>query len=490
LRSTDASALRILFNAGRLETADRAVPRRRAGEHEDSARGMPDAQIPNFEVRLIRQEVGTAADVPAPADRGAARNGGVPRELPGLDLTLAEWLSDSFPFCDFDRFAEALAADAPGGAFEIRLSGEARGLAPAALQVVTRCQRLAAHRNAASACELFERVLAGHRRYHDLTRPQAASVYARALDTWQWLLRLDREAGLAPQLAALFRHIARLVTEAGAGADSERRAPGGVGQACVDDRARHGTWITDELLAELDVDLATRVRVHRLLGGRRRPPTAADPLTAEVALLDDADALSFFSIDSAAYLDDFGAERAERKVARTLARLRPASRAWLRGLRLRTTVARLVQQELAHRAAAGPGGGSLAAAPCKSVGAAIVGAGSDAVGPIRGGKPSRATAIARSRLAAGLAGGAGIARTRTGALLARAAALGALAAHPPGPETATAAPRAVAVTCARSAPASDIAAAPRARQRIIATAGANPARTKRPTVAAVNLRER
>src|SRR5579864_3967993 len=119
----NASALRILFNAG-----------------------------PRLQVEI--------------ADTGEAA-GRLLRPLPGLDLALAEWQSDAFPFRDFDRLAETLAADAPGGAFEIRLSGESRRLAAAAQQVVTRCQRLAARRNAASASELFERVLAGHRRLHD-----------------------------------------------------------------------------------------------------------------------------------------------------------------------------------------------------------------------------------------------------------------------------------------------------------------------------------
>jgi hypothetical protein len=362
VRSMNASALRILFNAG----------------------GRLQVEI---------------------ADAGLAGGRQRPqRPLPGLDLTLAEWQSDSFPFRDFDRLAETLAADAPGGAFEIRLSGESRGLAAAARQVVTRCQRLSARRNAASACDLFERALAGHRRLHDRTRPAAASVYAHALDTWQWLLHLDPEAGLAPQLAALFHDVERLAAAAG--------TPAGA-----------GAWVTDELLAELDVDLAVRVRVHRLITGRRPASNAADPFTAEIALLHDADALSFFSFESAAWLDDFGAEQAAHQVAHALARLRPVSRALLRGLRLHTTVARLIQREereLARRTVLSPAGAG----------------GAVAAGPVRGARPSRAIAIARSRMAAGMAGGAGIAPTRTGALLARAAALGALAAPPVRPRAA------------------------------------------------------
>jgi len=349
---------------------------------------------------------------------------------PGLELILAEWQSDSFPFRDFDRFVETLAADAPGGAFEIRLSGEPHGLAAAALQVVTRCQRLAARRNAASTGKLFERVLAGHRRLHDRIHPPAASIHAHALDTWQWLLRLEPEAGLAPQLAALFHDVDRLAAAAGtaatggvAGALGTAAADGTpAGQPCFDHPVRRGAWVTDELLADLDVDLAVRVRSHRLIAGRH-PSTAAGPLAAETALLDDADALSFFSLESAAYLDDFGAEQTARQVAHALSRLRPASRAWLQALRLRTAVARLLGEEIARRTSPVQTGGARAAAT----------AGTVATGPVRGAKPSRATAIARSRMAVGMAGGAGIARTRTGALLARAAALGALTAPPSRP---------------------------------------------------------
>jgi len=405
LRSMNVSALRILFNAGRRGTADGALARpeagEHAGEHQEHAHGMLAARIPNVEVRLVHPAPAAAADASGAASGGAGDAGGGRSALPGLDLTLAEWQSDAFPFRDFDRLAETLAADAPGGAFEIRLSGETRRLAPAARQVVTRCQRLAGRRNAASGCELFERVLASHRRLHDRTRPPAAAVHAHALDTWQWLLRLDPEAGLAPQLAALFHDVDRLAAEAGS-------------PPCAEDRARRGVWIADDLLAELDLDLAVRVRVHRLIAGRRRPPGAADPFAAEIALLEEADALSFFSFESAAYFDDLGAEQTARQVARALARLRPASRAWLRGLRLCTAVARLLERELARHAAPSPVGASFAAVSSEAAGA----------GPTRGARPSRATAIARSRLTAGMAGGAGIARTRTGALLARAAALG------------------------------------------------------------------
>jgi hypothetical protein len=412
------------------------------------------------------------------AARGQAAIDAVPPagsgELPGLDLTLAEWAADSFPFSDFDRYAEALAADAPGGAFEIRLSGEAGRLAPAARQVALRCQRLAGRRNDAFAGELCDRVLACHRRLHGMPRPRAAASYAHALDTWQWLLRLDPEAGLALQLAALFHEAWRLVPEHDGGDRPDLAAgPAGrtrLGREHASGQARPasamGAWMADELLADMGLDLATRVHVHRLIAGHQRPPadgdqaTAADRAPAALAtgsaLLDDADALSLLSLDSARYLCEFGADSTARLVARALARLRPAARAWLRELRLHRTVALMLESELP------PAGAAVVRPDVAPVTFPAASYQTQAATP-----PTRSTSaavtMARKRLAAGMAGGAGLARTRVGALLARAAVLGDLAVHPAGQGTAAAA---------------------RARSTVVAMATAQPTRAKRSAAAA------
>ena len=65
----------------------------------------------------------------------------------------------------------------------------------------------------------------------------------------------------------------------------------------------------------------------------------------------DADALSFFSLNSAGYLDYFGPEATHRKVAYTLRRLRPEARRYLDGLRLRPVVAAALAEELGALAA-------------------------------------------------------------------------------------------------------------------------------------------
>ena len=68
----NASALRILFNAGRrlaAEAADEAQAQPGAGEHEEHPHAELDGQIPNVEVRLVHPALAAAAP-------GAAGHGG------------------------------------------------------------------------------------------------------------------------------------------------------------------------------------------------------------------------------------------------------------------------------------------------------------------------------------------------------------------------------------------------------------------------------
>ena len=59
----------------------------------------------------------------------------------------------------------------------------------------------------------------------------------------------------------------------------------------------------------------------------------------EIALLNDADALSFFALNSSGYADYFGPAQTRRKVAWTWRRMREPARARLRTVRLRQDVA-------------------------------------------------------------------------------------------------------------------------------------------------------
>lgn len=253
-------------------------------------------------------------------------------KLPSLSLTSQEWESPRFPFYEFDTKMDTLN---PG---LLHLAAERERLPGMALEVLTRCQRLVGRRNASSSTPLFERALERHRALHDLDKPLVRADWAHALDVWQWTVRLEPGAGLAVQLAALFHDIERLVSEADARV--EHRAADY--QGFKDEHARRGAEMADRSLASAGVDAKTRERVARLIAGHEHPPTPDDPDALDLALLNDADSLSFLSLNSPGYVDWFGPEAARRKVAWTLARLRPDARLRLEGVRLRPDVAEML----------------------------------------------------------------------------------------------------------------------------------------------------
>ena len=274
--------------------------------------------------------------------RSLERDGQRPfTDLPRLHLTAADWDSPSFNFYDFDFRVDVLAES---GLFALVLAGDAERLPRVAAEVFTRCQRHMDRRNAASRTVLFDRVLEAHRDLHELAKPLVRADWNHALDTWQWTLRLDRDADLAVQLAALLHDVERLLTEADA--RIEHRA--GEYQEFKDDHARRGAELAAATLAAAGVDSGTSAHVARLIASHERPPAPGDPDAADLALLNDADALSFFSLNSVGYLDYFGPEPARRKVAWTLRRLRPAARRHLAGMRLVPEIAAAIAAELAE----------------------------------------------------------------------------------------------------------------------------------------------
>lgn len=267
------------------------------------------------------------------------------RGLPGLSLSVEEWESPFFNFYEWDAQVDAL-AESQDGPFLLALFGRDEERSRALGGILTRCQRVMDRRNEASRGALFDRVLAAHRQAHDLAKPLVRADYDHALDTWQWGLRLAPRAGLAAQLAALCHDVERLDSEADA--RSEHRAADY--QAFKDEHAARGADRADALLGEAGVDAETRRRTARLIAAHERPPGAADAADEEgeaIALLNDADALSFFSLNSVGYLDYFGPEPTRRKVAYTLGRLRPAARHYLTGMRLPSLVAAELAQERA-----------------------------------------------------------------------------------------------------------------------------------------------
>lgn len=265
-------------------------------------------------------------------------------EIPSLPLCIETWESQSFNFYDLDALLDDM-AERTAGPFALLLAGEGERLPGFAREVLTRHQRLMDWRNTASRTTLFDRVLAEHRALHDLAKPLVRADYNHALDTWQWALRLEPEADLAVQLAALFHDVERLVSEADVRIEHHSANTANY-QDFKDDHALKGAWMADQTLARAGVDERTRRRTARLISEHERPPAAGDPEAREIALLNDADALSFFSLNSVGYLDYYGPEQTRRKVAYTLRRLRPGSLRYLDGMRLRPEVAETLAEAL------------------------------------------------------------------------------------------------------------------------------------------------
>lgn len=281
-----------------------------------------------------------AAEFPAVELRWTPDRG----EIPSLPLSIETWVSQFFNFYDLDALLDDM-AERRTGPFALLLAGDEERLPGFAREVLTRYQRLMNRRNAASRNALFDRVLAEHRALHDLAKPLVRADCNHALDTWQWALRLEPEADLAVQLAALFHDVERLVSEADVRIEHHAANTANY-QNFKDDHALKGAWMADQTLARAGVDERTRRRTARLIAEHERPPAADDPEASEIALLNDADALSFFSCNSVGYLDYYGPEQTRRKVAYTLRRLRPGSLRYLDGMRLRPKVAEALAEAL------------------------------------------------------------------------------------------------------------------------------------------------
>jgi hypothetical protein len=229
---------------------------------------------------------------------------------------------------------------AEGGPFALAILDtlEASGTEAVAEDLSLRCQRWSGERNAASEAADFAHLLLCHRDLHPHDKPLLRADYRHALDVWQWVLRLDPEAGAAVQLAALFHDVERIFTEADAR-----------GEQAVTDyddyKARHAersARVTDQVLEEQGAPSGLRTRVTELIAGHDQPGRVDRSAGAEGELLEDADALSFFSLNSSGYLNYYGAEQARRKIGWTRARLSARGRGWLRRLRLPSGVAVLL----------------------------------------------------------------------------------------------------------------------------------------------------
>lgn len=228
---------------------------------------------------------------------------------------------------DFSRFDESVERAQPLDSIAIR-GDDAVGVA---CEVMGRYQRLVARRNRASATALFASVLEAHAAFYDLANPLDKADRDHALDTWQWMLRLEPDAGLPEQLAALLHDIDRLTSSS---------------QERIEHRARDRmdpktTEVGERLLTALrnaGVSAEDATRTREVVRRQDEPSDDADAV-----LLADADALSFLAQHSSRYADHFGLAQTRRKVLHTIGRLTPRARAKLALVRLRPDVDRLVR---------------------------------------------------------------------------------------------------------------------------------------------------
>jgi hypothetical protein len=251
-----------------------------------------------------------------------------------LRFSLADWNVDHFDPTTFDCATRAMPEP-----FALELVADGvHDVERTTVEVLTRCQSMLARRNAASSTPLFEHVLAAHRALHDLDKPLVAADYHHALDTWQWLLRLAPDAGSALQIAALFHDVERLQSEP----DRRIEQHAADYQAFKDAHALGGAVIVVHTLALLEAPLSVIQRARELVARHERP--GDDP---ELALLNDADALSFFSLNTPGFLEYFGPTQTRRKVVYTLRRLRPELRWRIGWIRMRRDVRAIVDEVIA-----------------------------------------------------------------------------------------------------------------------------------------------
>jgi hypothetical protein len=251
-----------------------------------------------------------------------------------LHISAPDWHSDDLDLLHLDaQIYERTATEARPC---LRLS--AGGLEQAGFfeQVLTRYQRLLPY--AGWAEPSVSRALRRHRALFDLNKPLVRADYDHALDTWRWTLRLDPGASPALQLAALFHDIERLRSE------PDQRIEHLASDYCAfkQSHARSGALLSAEILEQCGLATALVERVQHLIDHHESPGD-----DNELAALNDADALSFFSLNSWGFVRYFGLAHTRTKVAYTLSRMRPRSRRYLGRFRYHPELGALLREQLA-----------------------------------------------------------------------------------------------------------------------------------------------
>jgi hypothetical protein len=259
----------------------------------------------------------------------------IQREFPTLVVVVADavqsgdFVIDDFAWrgaFDFQRFDEELEQTRPVRAIAVR-GADAAGVA---LELLGRYQRLVVRRNRASSTPIFDAVLEAHAKLFDASPLLVRGDIEHALDTWQWMLRLDPDIGLAPQLAALFHDIDRLES------DPREKIEHRAYRVLDGPQARRGGERMRAILRAVGVDEPDVLRASNLVDG-------CVPGAADAAILDDAEALSFLSLMTPVYADYFGLAQTRRKMTFTLSRLGSDAREKVAMFRLRPDLDRLVR---------------------------------------------------------------------------------------------------------------------------------------------------
>lgn len=249
----------------------------------------------------------------------------------GLSFLAEAVRNPRFDYWGFDRQLDLHAKTR----FALRVEGTSDIVWEETSRLLCRAQRCIARRNRHSTAPWYDDLLGLHRSLYDLDKPLVIADYDHALDVWQWTLRCDPEASAAVQIAALFHDIERLESEADVRIE-DRAADY---SAFKNAHARQGAARVRELLRKLDVDSTISQKAVELVEHHERPGEDHDR-----KLLGDADALSFFSLNSPGFLDYFGPEHTKRKIAHSLKRLSPKGRAKLAHVRMRADVLELYRQ--------------------------------------------------------------------------------------------------------------------------------------------------
>jgi hypothetical protein len=221
-----------------------------------------------------------------------------------------------------------------GGDDPITLSLEGSGdVTHAALALLTRLQWAIPSRDRSP---LLARLRRRHRELHDLAFALVHADWIHALDTQAWAARLQPGASTAVLVAALFHDVERLLDEKETRLDHLAHDYDAFKQAHAERGARLARRTLEGELPEPVLE-----RVLSLIARHETPGN--DP---ELVLVNDADALSFFSRNSGGFLSWYGETQTRRKVAWTLARMSPRARRRLPDIRVPRGIRLLVDASL------------------------------------------------------------------------------------------------------------------------------------------------